>query len=199
MAELIDVYKNLEGGILFHTKLEKLKYQEGKVYLNPTPLARRLILTGDVINLGYMNFVLPGRVVGKNENIIVNIFYAGEGRLGDRSKPRVPVQKEHAFMVLLKIGGIFRTFEPVDISEGGFSLVITDSSLVPEMMNKSLDFKITGREELSGVSGTARLVGIVEERPYSSKLAFEVDIDDASSTKIRLYVINTIKRLLSGA
>lgn len=199
MADLVDVYKNLEGGILFHTRLEKLKYQEGKVYLNTTPLAKRLILTGDIINLGYMNFVLPGRVVGKNEHIIVNIFYAGEGRLGDRSKPRVPVQKDYSFMVLLKIDGIFRTFEPFDISEGGFSLTISDVSLIPELINRNLDFKITGREELSGVSGTARLVGIMEEKPYSSKLAFEIDVDDANSTKIRLYVINTIKRLLSGA
>ncbi len=199
MAELVDVYKTLEGGVLFHARLEKLRYQEGKLYLGTTSLARRLILTGDVINLGYMNFMLPGRVVGKNEHIIVDIFYAGEGRLGDRSKPRVPVQRDQTFVVLLKINGVFRAFAPIDISEGGFSIAVTDVSIVPDMLNRSLDFKITGREELSGVSGSAKLVGIMEESTYTLKLAFEIDVDDVNSTKIRLYVINTIKRLLSGA
>jgi len=153
MAKLVDVYKILEGGILFHTRLEKLKYQEGMLYLKTTPLAGRFILTGDIINLGYMSFVIPGRVVGKSNQIIVNIFYTGEGKLGDRSKPRVPVQKDQTFMVLLKIDSVFRAFMPLDISEGGFSLVVTDTSIIPEMLNKRLDFKITGREELSGVSG----------------------------------------------
>ena len=199
MAKLVDVYKILEGGILFHTRLEKLKYQEGMLYLKTTPLAGRFILTGDTINLGYMNFVIPGTVVEKSNQIIVNIFYTGEGKLGDRSKPRVPVQKDKVFVVLLKIDGSFRAFMPLDISEGGFSLVVTDTSIIPEMLNKRLDFKITGREELSGVSGSARLVGIMEEKTFISKLTFEIDVDDASSTKIRLYVVNTINRLLSGA
>ncbi|WPM32847.1 hypothetical protein IAE16_03990 [Hydrogenobacter sp. T-2] len=199
MAKFVDVYKILEGGILFHTRLEKLKYQEGMLYLKTTPLAGRFILTGDIINLGYMSFVIPGRIVGKSNQIIVNIFYTGEGKLGDRSKPRVPVQKDQTFMVLLKIDGVFRAFVPLDISEGGFSLVVTDTSIIPEMLNKRLDFKITGREELSGVSGSARLVGIMEENTSTSKLSFEVDVDDVSSTKIRLYAINTIKRLLSDA
>ncbi len=197
MAKLVDVYKILEGGILFHTRLEKLKYQEGMLYLKTTPLAGRFILTGDIINLGYMSFVIPGRVVGKSNQIIVNIFYTGEGKLGDRSKPRVPVQKDKVFVVFLKIDGSFRAFMPLDISEGGFSLVVTDTSIIPEMLNKRLDFKITGREELSGVSGSARLVGIMEEKTFISKLTFEIDVDDASSAKIRLYVINTINRLLS--
>ncbi len=197
MAKLVDVYKILEGGILFHTRLEKLKYQEGMLYLKTTPLAGRFILTGDTINLGYMNFVIPGTVVEKSNQIIVNIFYTGEGKLGDRSKPRVPVQKDKVFVVLLKIDGSFRAFMPLDISEGGFSLVVTDTSIIPEMLNKRLDFKITGREELSGVSGSARLVGIMEEGTSTSKLSFEIDVDDASSTKIRLYVINAINRLLS--
>ncbi len=198
MADLVDVYKILEGGVLFHTRLEKLKYQEGMLYLKTTPLAGRFILTGDIINLGYMSFVIPGRVVGKSNQIIVNIFYTGEGKLGDRSKPRVPVQRDQAFTVLLKIDSVFRAFIPFDISEGGFSLVVTDTSIIPEMLNKRLDFKITGREELAGVSGSARLVGIMEEKTFLPKLAFEIDVDDASSTKIRLYVINTINRLLSG-
>ncbi|MEJ7555084.1 MAG: hypothetical protein WKI49_01540 [Aquificaceae bacterium] len=197
MAKLVDVYKILEGGILFHTRLEKLKYQEGMLYLKTTPLAGRFILTGDTINLGYMNFVIPGTVVEKSNQIIVNIFYTGEGKLGDRSKPRVPVQKDKVFVVLLKIDGSFRAFMPLDISEGGFSLVVTDTSIIPEMLNKRLDFKITGREELSGVSGSARLVGIMEEKTFISKLTFEIDVDDASSAKIRLYVINAINRLLS--
>ncbi len=199
MADFVDVYKTLEGSVLFHARLEKIKYQEGKVYLSATPLARRLILTGDVINPGYMCFVLPGRVVGKNEQIIVDIFYAGEKRFGDRSKPRVPVQKDRTFVVLLKIDGIFRAFTPLDISEGGFSLGLTDTSIVPGMLDRSFDFKIAGREELAGVFGTARLVGIMEENQYSSKLSFEIDVDDVNSTKIRLYVINTIKELLGGA
>ena len=197
MAKLVDVYKILEGGILFHTRLEKLKYQEGMLYLKTTPLAGRFILTGDTINRGYMNFVIPGTVVEKSNQIIVNIFYTGEGKLGDRSKPRVPVQKDKFFVVLLKIDGSFRAFMPLDISEGGFSLVVTDTSIIPEMLNKRLDFKITGREELSGVSGSARLVGIMEEKTFISKLTFEIDVDDASSAKIRLYVINAINRLLS--
>ena len=197
MAKLVDVYKILEGGILFHTRLEKLKYQEGMLYLKTTPLAGRFILTGDTINLGYMNFVIPGTVVEKSNQIIVNIFYTGEGKLGDRSKPRVPVQKDKVFVVLLKIDGSFRAFMPLDISEGGFSLVVTDTSIITEMLNKRLDFKITGREELSGVSGSARLVGIMEEKTFISKLTFEIDVDDASSAKIRLYVINAINRLLS--
>lgn len=198
MTELVDVYKELEGSILFHTRLEKIRYQEGKLYLSITPLARRFILTGDLINIGYAKFVLPARVVGKNDHLIVNIFYAGEGKLGDRSKPRVPVQKERHFLVLLKIDSVFRAFEPIDISEGGFSLALWEASLVPVMLNRNLDFRITGRDELSGVHGTARLVGILEEEPGRLRLAFEIDVDDAGSTKIRLYVVNTIKKLLGG-
>ena len=198
MADLVDLYKNLEGNILFHAKLKKLKYHEGKVYLNTTPLVNKFILTGDIVNLRYMSFMLPGRVVGKNNHIIVNVFYAGEGRLGERSKPRVLVQKEYSFAILLKIENVFRSFSPIDISEGGFSISLSNSAIVSKFMNEELDFKIMGREELLGVSGTARLVGIMEEGPNSLKLAFEIDVDDASSTKIRLYVINTIKRLLSG-
>ena len=197
MSDLVDIYKNLEGGTLFHTKLRKLRYEEGKLFLSPTPLAKRFLLIGDVVNIGYANFLLPARVVGKNENLMVDIFYAGEGKLGGRSKPRVPVQKEYSFRLILKLEGVFRVFDPVDISEGGFSLIIHDSTLVPLMVGKQMEFKITGREELRGVCGTARLVGIFDDGQMV-KLAFEADMDDVSATKIRLYAINTIKRLLGA-
>lgn len=197
MSDLVDIYKNLEGGTLFHTKLRKLRYEEGRLFLSSTPLAKRFLLVGDVVNIGYANFLLPARVVGKNENLVANIFYAGEGKLGDRSKPRVPVQREYSFKLLLKFEGVFRAFDPVDISEGGFSLIIYDSTLVPLMVGKQMEFKITGREELYGACGMARLVGILEDGQMV-KLAFEADVDDVSATKIRLYVINTIKRLLGA-
>ncbi|MCS7171310.1 MAG: hypothetical protein N3D14_04445 [Aquificaceae bacterium] len=196
MAELIDVYKNMENNLLFHTRLEKLGYEEGKVSLSITPLARRFILIGDMVRIGYMNILLPGRVVGKNESIIVSVLYAGEGRFGDRNKPRAPVHKNFGFTVLIKFDGVFRTFEPIDISEEGISVMALDGSYLPSMLGKNLEFKITGRDELAGVSGTARLVGIMEDRS-KIKLALEIQTDDASTTKIRLYVVNTIKRLLT--
>ncbi|MDW8032128.1 MAG: hypothetical protein RMH93_01100 [Aquificaceae bacterium] len=197
MDQLVDVYKVMEEGVLFRTKLRKISYQEGKVFLSSTPLVKKFILVGDVVRLGYMNMLLPARVVGKNDNLIVNIFYAGEGKFGDRSKPRVPVEREFGFNVLINLGGVYVTFEPVDISEGGFSVVAFDTSLVSTMLGKTLNFKISGREELLGVAGTARLVGIVEDG-QETKLAFETELGDASVTKIRLYVINTIKRLFSA-
>ncbi|MEN3027775.1 MAG: hypothetical protein ABDH29_00780 [Aquificaceae bacterium] len=161
MEQFVDVYKVMEEGVLFHTKLQKLSYQEGKILLSPTSLAKKFILVGDVIRLGYMNLLLPARVVGKNDKLIVNIFYAGEGKFGDRSKPRVPVQRDFGFTVLIKLGGVYKIFEPVDISEGGLSVVAFDTSLIPMMLGKTLNFKISGKEAWSGL--THRLVGIMEE------------------------------------
>ncbi|MEN3028838.1 MAG: hypothetical protein ABDH29_06455 [Aquificaceae bacterium] len=65
MEQFVDVYKVMEEGVLFHTKLQKLSYQEGKILLSPTSLAKKFILVGDVIRLGYMNLLLPARVVGE--------------------------------------------------------------------------------------------------------------------------------------
>lgn len=192
----VDLYKVTEEGVLFHTKLHKLGYEDGKVYLSSTPLTKKFLLVGDVVKLGYMNMLLPARIIGKGDSIIANIFYAGEGKFGERSKPRVPVQKDYGFTVLIKIEGIYRTFEPVDISEGGVAVTTSDSSIVHLIMGKTLSFKIAGREELMGVSGTLRLVGVMEEG-QDIKLAFEMETGDLSTAKIRLYVVNAIKRVFS--
>ena len=109
----------------------------------------------------------------------------------------MPVQKDLNFTVLIKFEGIYRAFEPVDISEAGLSLITLDDSIIPMMLGKSLEFKLTGREELSGVSGTLRLVGIMEEKKVI-KLSCEIDLDDADATKVRLYVMKTIEKLLSS-
>lgn len=197
MANFVDIYKKkLEENVLFHTKLEKIKYEEGKLFLTITPLSQRFLLLGDSVKVGYISMLLPGKVVGKGENLIINLFYSGEGKWGDRSKPRVPVQKDLNFTVLIKIDGIYRAFEPMDISEVGLSLITFDDSVLPMMIGKSLEFKITGREELSGVSGTLRLVGIMEDKNVI-KLSCEMDLDDADTTKVRLYVIKTIEKLFS--
>ena len=134
MADFVDVYKKLEENVLFHTKLEKIKYEDGKLFLTITPLSQRFLLLGDSVKVGYMTMLLPGRVVGKGENLIINLFYAGEGKWGDRSKPKVPVQKDLNFTVLIKFEGIYRAFEPVDISEAGLSLITLDDSIIPMML-----------------------------------------------------------------
>ena len=86
MADFVDVYKKLEENVLFHTKLEKIKYEDGKLFLTITPLSQRFLLLGDSVKVGYMTMLLPGRVVGKGENLIINLFYAGEGKWGDNGK-----------------------------------------------------------------------------------------------------------------
>ena len=40
MADFVDVYKKLEENVLFHTKLEKIKYEDGKLFLTITPLSQ---------------------------------------------------------------------------------------------------------------------------------------------------------------
>lgn len=193
----MELYKVLEEKVLFHSRLEKLKYEDGKLYLSMTPLVRRFVLLGDIVNIGYAGFVLPARVVGKNESLIVNPFYAGEGKLGDRTKPRAPVLEEYRFTVLIKMDGVLRAFEPFDVSEAGFSIISADPYIPAELIGKVVEFKFAGREELSGIFGKARLVGVLEDNPHTTRLAFEVEIDDASATQIRLYVIKVIQKLFS--
>ncbi len=197
MANLVDVYKKLEEDVLFHTKLEKIRYEDGKLFLSPTPLSQKFLLLGDAVKIGYMTMLLPGRVVGKGENLIVHIQYAGEGGWGDRSKPRVPVQKDFGFTILIKLDGVYRAFEPVDISEVGISFITTEESILAMMLGKSLEFKIAGREELSGVSGFLRLVGIMEDKRVI-RLSCEMDLDDANATKVRFYVIKAIERIFEA-
>ncbi|MEN3028837.1 MAG: hypothetical protein ABDH29_06450 [Aquificaceae bacterium] len=112
-------------------------------------------------------------------------------------RPGARAERDFGFTVLIKLGGVYKIFEPVDISEGGLSVVAFDTSLIPMMLGKTLNFKISGREELLGVVGTARLVGIMEEG-QETKLAFETELEDTSATKIRLYVINAINRLFGA-
>ncbi|MCX8059625.1 MAG: hypothetical protein N3C13_00320, partial [Aquificaceae bacterium] len=176
---------------------QKLGYEQGRVFLSMTPLVRRYVLIGDIVRIGYANLLLPARIVGKSDHLVADIFYTGEGKLADRSKPRVPVQKEFGFTVLLKVEGVYRTFDPVDISEVGISVTSSDPHLVPLLMGKSTSFKITGREELSGVTGTAQMVSVMEEG-LEIRLAFELELEDAYTTKIRLYVVNAIKRILGS-
>lgn len=197
MPNFVDLYKLLEEEkALFHTKLEKFRFEDGRLYLKMSPLARRFLMEGDLVSLGYAGLFVPGRVVGKDEHIVVKILYTKEKKLGDRTKPRVPIPKDQSFFILLRVEGVFRAFEPFDISEGGFSIITSDNSLVTSLISKEVEFRITGREELSGVAGTAKLVGILE-KPEFLRLAFEIDIDDASATRIRFYAIKTMWRLLS--
>lgn len=197
MGELVDVYKTLEDGTLFHTKLEKLKYEDDLLHLSLSSLARKFLMVGDIVSIGYMNILMPGRVAGKNEKVIVKTIYAGEGKLGERTKPRVPVQREMSFRVLVKVDGIFRTFEPIDISEGGLSVSTFDAASLPSLMGRELEFKLTGRDDLSGVSGNLKLVGIIEDTQFI-KLAFEMQVDEQGLNRIRQYVVNVIKALMGS-
>lgn len=198
MAELVDVYKVLEGGVLFHTKLEKLDYKEGKLSIAVSTLAKRFIFPGDVISIVYKEILLPVRVVGKGEKFILDVLYSGEGRLGDRKKPRVPVRGESSFLALIKIGQVYRTFEPYNISETGLSVYCNEPELISELVGKVVDFKLMGRGELAGIQGKLRLVNIFEETSLRARLAFEMEIEDVDATKIRLYVANAIRSLFES-
>lgn len=198
MADLVDVYKVLDGGILFHTKLEKLDYKEGKLSIAASTLAKRFVFLGDVVSVGYKELLLSVRVVGKSEKFILDVLYGGEGRLGDREKPRVPVWGENSFLALIKIGQVYRTFEPHNISETGLSVYCDELELINELIEKVVDFKFMGREELAGIQGKLRLVGIFEENPSRARLAFEMETEDVDTTRIRLYVAKAIKRLLES-
>lgn len=195
MAKLVDLYKLLEKEkMLFHTKLEKLGFENGKLFLKISPLARKFLTEGDTVSVGYASFIVPGRVVGKSQHLVVRVNYLGEKGLADRSKPRVPILEEGLFL-LLKVDKIYRSLRLSDLSEGGFSAVTSDHSLVERLIDKVVEFKMTGLEELSGVYGSARLVGVLENQE-SLRLSFEMEVDDASATKVRLYVVKTMWRLL---
>ncbi|MDM7266866.1 MAG: hypothetical protein P3W89_004435 [Aquificaceae bacterium] len=83
MANFVDIYKKLEENVLFHTKLEKIKYEEGKLFLTITPLSQRFLLLGDSVKVGYISMLLPGKVVGKGENLIINLYSIREKASGE--------------------------------------------------------------------------------------------------------------------
>ncbi|MCS7083998.1 MAG: hypothetical protein NZL90_03300 [Aquificaceae bacterium] len=192
------VYKIIDDKVLFRTSTKKLQHRDLVVHLELTHLIKRFILVGDSVGVAYGGVLLQGRVVGKSEHLIVELLYGREGKFGDRSKPRVMVPEDMGFKVLLKTAGPIRSFEPYDISEEGFAIMCNDPEFASDIINKEVEFRFVGREELSSVSGSASLVSISEEGPGKLKLAFETKMQETLYLKLRFYIVEVIKRILNS-
>ncbi|MEN3034164.1 MAG: hypothetical protein ABDH18_04165 [Aquificaceae bacterium] len=192
------LYKILDDKILFRANTKKLQHRDLVVNLELTPFIKKFVMVGDSVGFSYGGVLLQGRVVGKGEHLIVELFYGREGKFGDRSKPRVAVPEDMSFRVLLKTGGPIRSFEPYDISEEGFAIFCNDPDFVSEIINKDVEFRLVGREDLSNISGSASLVNISEEGRGRLKLGFELKMQEALYTRLRFYIVEVLKKLFDS-
>ncbi len=172
------------------------KFQDNLIYISTTPLLERFGRQGQKVYLKYKSFILPTRVVGRNENYILLEFpkISPEKPIGDRKSIRVPPLKEEKFKVT--VGN--QTKDLYDISEEGFA-VYCNLDDIDNFKNKNalpFYFELPRVKEI--IKGTANLVNI---RDCGDKIicGFEmVDIPNVDSIKIRFYIYERIKEILEG-
>ena len=87
---------------------------------------------------------------------------------------------------------------PHDISEGGLSIEVESKEQVEEFIEKrEFEFRLeTPIKEAPQVSGSMKLVNIME-MPDKFKLGFETFMEDADMVKLRFYIYQRIKEMLS--
>ena len=190
-----------EDSYFFTTKTKINKVQEDRIFLQNTPLLKRFALLGKRIHFKYATFVLPSRVLGKSEKEIVISLptLSSESPAGDRRSARVPPSHIHPLRLFIDKEGAEVEYEVVDISEGGFSILLKDPLELDLFLSKRevkvhIDFPVEAEE----VRGMARLVNIQELDEGKIKLGFEMLIDDADMVKVRFYVYSRIKEILKG-
>ncbi len=187
-----------EDSFFFNTKV-KLKRVEGdRIVLTATDLLKKFAVLGKKAHLKYATFALPVKVVGKSEEeIIVTVPSLNpEKPVGDRRSARVPPSHVHPIKLYLALDDEEKEYEVEDISEGGFSIVVTDPSEVDRFLNRDVKVHIDFPVEVEEVRGTARLVNIQELDDGRIKLGFEIFIDDADMVKVRFYVYSRIREIL---
>ena len=172
------------------------KFDGNLIHIETTPLLEKFGREGQRVYLKYKSFILPTRVVGRNENNILLEFpkISPEKPLGDRKSIRVPPLKEERFKVTL--GNT--TKDLYDISEEGFAVLcnLEDVDNFKDRTTLPFYFELPRVKEI--IKGTANLVNI---RDYGDKIicGFEmIDVTNADSIKIRFYIYERIKEILEG-
>ncbi len=187
-----------EDTFFFTTRVNIKKVEEDRIILTTTPLLNKLAMLGKKAHMRYSTFALPVKIVGKNEDeIIVSVPSLNPERpVGDRRSARVPPSHVHPVKLKLEVEGKMVDWELEDISEGGFSIVVSNTSEVDMFMDREVKFHMDFPVEVEEIEGTAKLVNIQEFEEGKIKLGFEMLIDDADAVKVRFYIYSRIREII---
>ncbi len=194
--KVVDVFV-FEDALFFTTSVPLLRVEGDKLVLKSTPLLKKFAVLGEKVYLKYSTFVLPVRVVGKKEDeLIVTLpSLSPERPVGDRKSARVKPSHVHPVKLYFKDDGE-EDKEVEDISEGGFSIIVSNLSEVDRYINREVRVHIDFPVEVEEIEGTARLVNIQEFPDGRIRLGFELFVDDADTVKVRFYVYSRIREIL---
>ena len=188
-----------EDTFFYTTRVKIVRVEEDRLVLTTTNLLNRFAVLGKRAHLKYSTFALPVKIVGKSDKeLIVTLPSLNpEKPVGDRRSARVEPSHVHPVKLFLSVEGEEEKEQEVDdISEGGFSIIVSSMEEVDRFLNREvkahIDFPVEGEE----VIGSARLVNIQELEEGRIKLGFELLIDDADTVKVRFYVYSRIKEIL---
>ncbi len=187
-----------EDSFFFNTKVAIKRVEEDRVVLTATKLLKKFAVLGKKAHLKYATFALPVKIVGKSEEeVIVTVPALNPERpVGDRRSARVPPSHVHPVKLYLALDEEEKEYEVEDISEGGFSVVVSEPEEVDTYLNREVKVHIDFPVEAEEVRGTAKLVNVQELEDGRIKLGFELLIEDADMVKVRFYVYSRIKEIL---
>ncbi|RLJ69917.1 PilZ domain-containing protein [Hydrogenivirga caldilitoris] len=187
-----------EDSFFFTTKVSLKRVEGDRLVLSTTDLLKKFAVLGKKAHLKYSTFALPVKIVGKSDTeLIVTIPSLNpEKPVGDRRSARVPPSHVHPVKLFISVDGEEKEYEVDDISEGGFSVVVSDPYEVDKFLNKDVKVHIDFPVEVEEVKGSARLVNVLETEDGKIKLGFELFIDDADMVKVRFYVYSRIREIL---
>ncbi len=196
----IEIYIVENEGIMFHTATGKVSFEEDRITVKSTRLLNKFAIIGNKAYLSYKTFVLPVRVVGKSEDRVIfslpNLNV--ERPIGERKHARVLNSKKKPVKLFLSLPDGEREFIPHDVSEGGLSVEVEDTSEVDSFLKgKEFPFRLEMPiQETPEVAGTLKLTNILEMQDRV-RLGFELFMEDADMVKLRFYIYNRIKEMLS--
>jgi len=187
-----------EDSFFFNTKVAIKRVEEDRVVLTATKLLKKFAVLGKKAHLKYATFALPVKIVGKSEDeVIVTVPALNPERpVGDRRSARVQPSHIHPIKLYLALDEEEKEYEVEDISEGGFSVIVSEPQEVDVYLNREVKVHIDFPVEAEEVRGTAKLVNVQELEDGKIKLGFELLIDDADMVKVRFYVYSRIKEIL---
>jgi len=195
VGRLAEIYILMDELIVYAiTSLEE--FDGEYIYVQATPLLERFGKEGQKVYLKYKSFILPTKVVRKNEDNILLEFpkISQEKPVGDRRSVRVPPSKNEIFRVILGD----KVKELYDISEEGFA-IYCDLEDVDNFKDKTIvPFYFELPRVGEAIKGMANLANI---RDYGDKIicGFNmVGITNADTVKIRFYIYQRIKEILEG-
>lgn len=172
------------------------KFGGGIIYISSTPLLEKFGREGQRVYLKYKYFILPSRIVGRNDKHLLLEFpqISPEKPLGDRKSIRVPPLKEENFRV-----NINNTEKILyDISEEGFAIYCSLEDIENFRRKISFPFYFELPRIKEVIKGTAHLINI-REQGNQIICGFEmVDITNPDTIKIRFYIYERIKEILEG-